>query len=280
MIKKMILASVLLVTSLGLRLLAEQEDNPALEDDSTVLVDDSIVLEDTDGFYSKYIADRLSVGLGVTRFRLSDGDLTPSDGSTKSFLGAIRKLNEKQSSIPRIVVQYLLNDYLKLEFTHDEVAARAQNIDLNGTPGPVDGTIKMSGPIFSLLAQYPIKNRLYPYAGIGFAPWRAQFKYTPSPWWHLGWADPEDYEQYGSKGEYRNHKRRDMVVKGDSAPVLTAGLAVKVTKDIELDFMVRHIRLVSDGEFYTTLGSRTYLTREGEFPMTHTAYGASLKYVF
>jgi hypothetical protein len=227
--------------------------------------------------YDLLIAERLSAGGRITSFRLKETERPHDPEQTLTFLGHLNELQAQQDHSVRPVVQYKLCRYLAIEYTEDEVAARTQNYSDGPNEGPSDGTVSMSGPVYTVTLRLPIKNTVTPFVGFGYAPWTAEFEYAP--WWHLGWPSPEAYAAAGSPGTSTGRVRH-MVVEDDTSQVLTLGVALKLHRYAELEVMMRKVELTSEANFYAQSGGPRSLVRSGEFPMDHTSYGVALKVVF
>jgi len=227
--------------------------------------------------YETLIEERLSIGARITSYSLSETERPPDPNQELTFLGNLNRLHSVSNNRIQPVVTYRICRYLALEYTQDRVSARTQNRDTDGTEGSYDGTVQLSGPIFSAMLRVPIYDRIIPYVGIGYASWSA--KYIYEPWWHLGWGSPEQYDKAGRPGTSTG-KIRHMYVEDDSATVLTLGLAIKLSRYAELDFMMRRMDLMSKAEFVAELGSEMRPLRSGDFPMKHRAYGAALSVIF
>lgn len=227
--------------------------------------------------YDLLVARRLSLGAQTSRFSLRETERPADPNQELTYLGHINRLEAEQDSAPHLVAGYELCPYLSVEYTDDRVAARAYNYDVDGVAGPTDGTVVLSGPIFSVQARLPLYDTVFPFVGYGYAPWSASFEYAP--WWHLGWPSPEAYAEAGSPGTRVGHQRI-MELDDDTANVLTAGVAVKLHRHAELDFCMRRMDLTAPARFYTQIGQTRTLLRSGEFPMDHTSYSVALKAVF
>ncbi len=238
------------------------------------LVEERSWLEAT---YETLIAKRLSVGGRITSYSLKETERPPDPKQELTFIGNLDRLHAVNESRIQPVVAYRLSPYLALEYTQDRVAARTQNRNIGDTEGSYDGTIQLSGPVFSAMLRVPIYDRVIPYVGIGYASWKA--KYIYEPWWHLGWGSPEQYDRAGRPGTSTG-KIRHMYVEDDSCYVFTLGLAIKLSRYAELDFMMRRMDMTSTADFYAKLGREMRPMREGEFPMKHSAYGAALSVIF
>jgi len=195
-------------------------------------------------FYGKHIdpliGKRLTVGARMVENKLKETSRPANRDDGLTFLGYINELEPLDESGVRLVVGYRLCPYLGVEFSHDEVAARTRNYN-NGLS---DGILRLSGPVFTALIGYPVTEQIYPYIGIGYAPWSAEFEHDE--WWHLDYDSPEAYEAHGSpKGVLYEDRSRCIEVGDDSAVFFTIGVAYRFHRHAQLDVMMRQIDLTS-----------------------------------
>lgn len=228
-------------------------------------------------FYSRFVKGRFWVGARISSFKLKETERPNDPAQELTFLGHLTTLFDEQESVPRVTAGFWLCPYIGFEVTHDRVAAETFNSARDGSLGPSDGVVVMSGPIYNAFLQVPLYDRIFPYVGIGYAPWKTKFEHAP--WWNLGWGSPESYAMAGDP-EKNTGKVREMVVEDDSSRVLTMGVSLRLTEHLNLDFMMRRMDLLSKAEFYTQLGPNRALTRTGEFPLSHKAFGVGLSLVF
>jgi hypothetical protein len=226
-------------------------------------------------FYSTFIKERLSAGFRVTSFSLTDPDRPEDETREETFIGYVNELQEEDNNQIHPTILYKLHRYVSLEFTMDEVAARTQNFNNN----LADGVVVMSGPIFNLFLTYPMMDdRISPYIGLGYAPWTSEFDHDA--WWMLGWDSPEAYEAAGSPGTSDGGYERRIIVEDDSGVVWTVGVNAKLHRYAELDFMVRGITLDPANEHGVMFDGVYSKSREGDFDMSHIAFGCALRVIF
>ncbi len=224
--------------------------------------------------YREVIEDRLELGLRISRFKMRTTRRPEDENRELTFLGYINRLEPLQSSSPRLSIGYHINRYLTVEFTHDEVAARTWNFNNELS----DGVVRMSGPIFSVITKYPIKERFIPYAGFGYAPWKARFDHDA--WWTLGWSSPEHYEAAGSPSISQSGRRRVIEVDDDSSMVISGGLEVRAARHLLIDVRVSLFSLSSDARFYQVWNDARDLSRTGNFNLSHTRYSMGMRMIF
>lgn len=226
-------------------------------------------------FYSAFIKERLSAGVRITSFSLTDPDRPEDETREETFIGYVNELQEDNNNQIHPTILYKLHRYVAFEFTMDEVAARTQNFNND----LADGVVVMSGPIFNLFFTYPMMDdRISPYVGIGYAPWTSEFDHDA--WWMLGWGSPEEYEAAGSPGISPNGYERRILVEDDSGMVWTVGVNAKLHRRAELDFMVRGISLDPANEHGVMFDGVYAKKREGDFDMSHIAFGCALRFIF
>lgn len=225
-----------------------------------------------DALYRTAIENRLGVGLRITSFQLRETSRPADEERLETFVGYVNELHEEDKTGVWPVITYRISDYLGLELTWGEVAARTFNFNTDLS----DGVVRMNGPIVGLTAQYPIRGYLCPFVGLGYAPWSASFDHEP--WWRLGWLTPEQYEDAGSPPDQAGERPRLMVVEDDSAIVYSLGVTVHLHRYVDLDIMVRRMSLDSKVRHYR--GDPLLLERVGSFPLDHTTVAMGLHGVF
>ena len=223
----------------------------------------------------QYLAGRLTAGLRLVNNTLKNTSRPADREGGLTFLGYINQLDQQDKSGLRVVAAYRFCPYFGVELSHDEVAARTRNYN-NGLS---DGILRLSGPVFTALIGYPVTEQIYPYIGIGYAPWSAEFEHDE--WWLLDYDSPEAYEAHGSpKGVLYEDRSRCIEVGDDSAVFFTIGVAYRFHRHAQLDVMMRQIDLTSKACFYYDYSGERELQSEGEFTMKHTTFGITLSYVF
>lgn len=234
-----------------------------------------------DDFYSRYVADRLSAGLAYTRssFRKTH---VPYDRTQKSnYLGNLNRLEEADVDGFGLSLQYDFSPQVALCLAKGTSASlRTWNADNSSC----DGSLELSGYSAEVLFRHPIAvgdTILFPTVGIGAEYVTASYK--ASPWWHLGWSSPEDYEHFGNgSGQPRGGVVRQMSVEDPGvSPILSIGLTARVSGRCDVDLFWQCVGSAdADASFYRQEGSRRFLMRDGSFPTEHTAVLLAVRYVF
>ncbi len=224
--------------------------------------------------YRELIEERLEIGARISRFKMRSPRRPEDEKRELTFLGYINRLEPVQSSSARLSIGYHINRYLTLEFTHDAVAARTWNFNNELS----DGVVRMSGPVFSVITKYPIKERFIPYAGLGYALWKSRFDHDA--WWTLGWSSPERYQEAGSPATSQTGRRRIIEVDDDSCIVISGGLEVRAARHLLIDVRVSLFSLSSDARFYQVWNDARHLSGTGNFNLSHTLYSMGMRMMF
>lgn len=222
--------------------------------------------------YKEAIDSRLGLGFRFSTLRLTKSRRPADELQEETFIGNINELHASNSLHLRPVITYRLSEYMMLEASWSRVSAKTINFNNHLS----DGVIKMHGPTFMVMGQYPLAGYVCPYVGLGFAPWSASFH--PDPWWGLGWHTPEEYEEAGSPPNQKGKGPRHMEVKSGSGTILGLGIILRLHRHVDLDFTVRRISVASKASFYR--GEPATLEHTGKFTMDHTLYGLAVHGVF
>lgn len=234
-------------------------------------------LEDRNGFYGRYLANRLAIGLGVSSFALREKQRDGGSDRHGNFIGLINHLDEANPVGVFPTCRYRFCRNLGMELTMSRVEAETTNF--GSSEG--DGKVVAQGPIVNLILECPLwDGRVTPYAGIGYTYQSGSFE--ERPWWHLDYPSPERYAAGGAtKNTLHGIHYREMEVSDDTGPVYSLGVRTRIHRNAELDLMVRYADITCDAEFVFRYpdGTREH-SRSGEFPLANTTCGASLRFVF
>lgn len=213
-----------------------------------------------------------AVGTRVTQYWLLDTSREKGD----TFLGSIDGLDARQDLWPyKVFAQWNLGSHAFLEGTWDRVEAVAQS---EHGKGDSDGTLEMYGPVLTLNGRLPTGTRFTPFAGIGLAPWRANFDHAS--WHHYGYESVAEWKADGSPTEPRNGKVRHINVDDSVGYVATLGVDVALGKDWVLDFYGRYMDISTDHQFTVDQGHTRLINVEGAFPLDNIAIGIGLARTF
>jgi len=211
--------------------------------------------------------ERFSIGTRITHY-----ELKTNRKDNPTFLGHINQMEAIQDHAPtKLYADWWFCRYSGLELTWDHVKARTHNEDPEGIS---DGNMIARGPIATVMLRYPNTTRVTPHVGVGMAFMSVSF--DEEPWWALGYASPQDYEDLGRPAVARG-KTREMLPK-DSANgvVVVAGLDVRLTQHWSADLYWRDMDLDTEMGYRTAGDVKSART----IPLGNTVMGAGVKYVF
>jgi hypothetical protein len=221
------------------------------------------------------IAGRLEVGVRVSQFSLledSSGALDAFGVPQGTFIGTINGLEEEQELIPpEVFVHFNLNQYIGIELAYDSLELKTRTVDDKS-----DGTLTMSGPVFSLIGRYPTGGSFTPYAGLGVALFGAEF--DAQAHWALGFTNPEEFAAAGSPSTPNGGRTRTMFVDDGTGVVLTGGCLWRFADDWAADAFVRYMDIDSSALFRVQVSGRTTTEGTGTFIGENLAFGIGVRY--
>jgi len=221
---------------------------------------------------SDFLDGHLDLGVRMTKNELEDNTRPIED----SFLGNITELEGDEDYSMRFFVDVMFIKYLGMEWTTDELTADT----INYNNGQSDGSVEISGPIWSIVGRYPNPTRFTPYAGIGKAYMDASF--TNDKWWNLGYPSEAMWINLGRPSTGYRSVRRNITVSGEDVNVMFFGCAIRITDWLSADIYYRTMDITLDAHYERT-GAYSFddvQTEDGEFTLDHTTMGFGLKYVF
>ncbi|MBP5543891.1 MAG: hypothetical protein ILM98_07435 [Kiritimatiellae bacterium] len=230
------------------------------------------------GFYENWIEGKLSLGLTVSTYSLTDGK-RPANRQD-DFLGNINELKESHPNRLLPTLEYQACDYLCVGLSYMHVEAST----LNFNNGEGDGNAVMKGPVFTAEATYPFwEKRLYPHVGVGVAFLAGDFE--EDTWWHLGYSSPDSWASLGSpKKELRGNHYRYIDVDDETPVFFTIGLSCRPHPRVKLDISYRRISIDPDCEFgYNYVGPKLNgkdKHSDGDFDLSGEFWLFSASYVF
>lgn len=255
---------------------ATRTELPARTD--TTLSDSPGWLEEHTG---GWISERLTIGLAVSRLHLTANHRTASRDSGKTFVGFVNLLELEDETAWAPVITYWVARYLRVSATWEDVEASAYNYDKGNIEeyAHSDGTVEVSGPVFSLEAVWPfLDDTLFPHVGAGV--FFAHGSFHESPFWYLGYSSQDSYEAYGSPTTTRARYTREIHVDDDIGWLASAGIAWRPFKHFQLDLEVRQTWVDVDCEFGYMRRSGWEPHRNGDFSLDNTAWTLSAAFVF
>lgn len=237
----------------------------------------------SDSFFSKYISNRLSVGVSYASASMKELT-TPHENA---YLGNLDTLRENDTGAFGIVIRYDFCDYVGVEFSND---FRADLDAYNYGDESCDGTLELSGHRFQLNLQYPFElgalgdfaegQFIVPYVGIGFYDVSASWSHAN--WWHWGWSSPDSYDRFagGVQAPHKGYSRWMVPEDPGNATEITIGVGFKLFDHAGLDVFYRRIDIDDvEAEFHRN-SATGHLMREGSFPAACSQFGVMLRYIF
>lgn len=230
------------------------------------------------------LENHLRLGFRLRRLYLHDHTRTPDD----SFRGSISRLRVRQPESPLafLTAEWRFNRFLGLQLGWEQV--RAQTFTFQNTPSlnHTDGDVSVFGPSLTALVRFPNRTRLTPFAGLGYAWLDAHFAHNPA--WQNGFggatreADYAAWRAAGAPPWPNEGIRRTITLRDCDAWLLVWGLEFRLTDQLDVCLFAQYADV--DGADLTQRMTRTDTQllelRHGTFPMSHTAYGAGVRWTF
>lgn len=233
--------------------------------------------ESNGGFYDTWIRDRLSVGLGITAFKLTKNHRTPDINRKKNFIGAVTELHECREFLLTPSISYSWNDYFQTTLSYADITANTENF--NNHLG--DGHVHYRGPILALEGTYPLLDgQLITHAGAGIGFLWGDFH--EDKWWNLGYASYDSWVYRGSPSwrTQLNYYREIHVDEFEMPIFFNLGATYRFTPNWGIDFTARYMMLDPDNDFGYHYTSRYERHNVGDFDLTHFAFTLSATYTF
>ncbi len=204
------------------------------------------------------LASRLELGTRLTAGTLTDTS-RPMDNR---FLGSINKLKDDQDLSPyKVFANYWLLDWIGVGVSYEKLAAKTWSEgEEQGVLIPyTDGTFEADGPILSLLAAYPNRTRLTPFAELGYLFFTGSFDAAPE------WGNAHGIEGYQDFA----------IVQENGGFVWGLGCAAQLWRNWEVDILFRQI--TASVVVNHVIGSDTR-PNDYEFPLDSNWFGFGVKY--
>ena len=227
-------------------------------------------------FREIWLADRLTLGVGVGAASLTDNHRRADKESGYTYVGFVNELEDEHATFLSPEITWWAARNLRLHLSYDHVEGHTRNYNNHRS----DGTVRLRGPLFEAEFVYPlVADTLFPHVGVGFAWEKAKFK--PETWWRLGWTSAEEYEADGRVGKAMNGHFRIIEVDDDIAWVLSAGVSWRPSPRVQLDASIRHVWVEPDCEYGEYTEKRGYEVQQtGNFWLDHLTASVSASYVF
>lgn len=227
-----------------------------------------------DHFYARFIARRITLEPRIRTFTLRHPDRPPDENREKTFVGAINELNAIDDVALRFSLGYRITPIFSTQLGYENLGARTMNFNNNLS----DGNVRMSGPILSIRARYPVTTFFSPYVELGYAFMRARFNHDA--WWTWGWSSPEAYDAAGRPQASRNNRRRFIDVTDDTGFAASIGFILQPHERISFNAEMRRLDLTAKAHAYGRTGETIQTFGKGEFPLSHNAYSFGMIFLF
>ena len=238
---------------------------------------DLAMLGSTESWYRTWVEDRLSVGLSFYTYRFLKNDRHGRVENEGTFVGFITHLGEEDSLEVAPTVTYRFTPYVRMGFSYESYSASTRNFNT----GVGDGSIEMSGPLFSVEGAYPMFwGELVPHAGLGIALLSSDFQ--TDRWWGLDYPTEEDWKAVGSPSN-KTYGRRHRMIRIDDETAFFAQLGATWSPHprFELDFTMRYMRIDPDCAFGYLYNNGKWVARHhGDFDLTNLTFLLTASWVF
>lgn len=240
-----------------------------------------------EGWTASWLSERLTLGLAVSRIRLSDNHRPPhrpdswgSKGTT--FLGALNLMELEEETVVVPVATYWVARYLRAKATWENMEARVYNYndaDPYGPHGQTDGIAKMHGPVVTLEGVWPLlDDTLFPHVGAGLFYGFGDF--DEDTFWHLGYSSQEAWEERGKPRKTAGNHYREIHMDDGLGWVASAGLAWRPMRHFEVDLEMRKTWVTSDAEYGYVKNSGWESHHPGEFSFENVTWSLAASWVF
>ena len=229
-----------------------------------------------ESFYDSYIKGRIHVGLSATTSFAKE--TTAPAGTT--YLGNIYHFKEDETTGIGFNVRLDLCDYVALSFAND---AHLKLASWNKNIAASDGALEIDGTALQVLLQYPFRFEdgwsLTPYIGLGVSDIEAKWSYAP--WWHYGWATPEDYRTYGNGStDTRGSSRWMVLAEPDRAFTFSVGVSCQLLEHLDIDVFYRQVAVDDIDATFRYNRIHGPVAARGSYPAEYSTLGLALRYVF
>jgi hypothetical protein len=230
-----------------------------------------------------FARDRIQVGMRISHKTL----LSPT---SDSFIGSVDTLEEVQHYLPpQLFLSILVNRYLGIELSHDQIEAET----ITSTDGHTDGVLNLRGPTLQIFGNLPfvlnvgsVPTRMAARAGLGVAYLRGTFE--DEPWWHHGFpGPPEDSKQLyadwvadGAPEWPNDGLKRHMSVEDDVTWFMAASLQARFYDRLSAELRLQYMELQSDATVSLTFGDAPHQKRYGSFDLDTISLGLGVLYTF
>ena len=227
-------------------------------------------------FREIWIADRLTVGLGIGASTLTDNHRRADKESGFTYVGFVNSLEDKRATFLSPEATWWAARNLRLHLSMDHVEGHTRNYNNHHS----DGTVRLRGPLLEAQCIFPLlDDTLFPYVGIGAALEKATF--DSEEWWKLGWYSREEYLANAKPGKAKGGYFREIRVDDEIAWTVSGGVSWRPIPRLQLDAALRHVWVEPKceyGEYREKSGYHADL--HGKFWLDHLTAVISASYVF
>lgn len=232
----------------------------------------------------KMLEDRVAIGTRMEYFKLK----TEKD----DFIGSIDKLDAKQNYDPtRIFLDLNLIRYWNMDFYLEASWTRiAMGTVTTYNHNQNDGTLELSGPLFSVNAAYSNSTRFTPYGGIG----AVYFNHTSvsKGWWHYGFSPDENDDWRPADREYAYWRAngspswpnggftRTFELDKAWGWLINLGCDAELINNLHADLNFRYTDVTVDNTYTMAFYGDPVDIRYSEFDVSHYTVSLGLKYQF
>ena len=226
-----------------------------------------------------WIHGRLEIGWRLAMPNLDD-DYCWDESQETGFLGTMSWFEEKDDvELTNFILAYHFTDWFGVSASWDQIAATAYTHTIDHH---IDGDWKEHGPtLTAVLATPKLFGFLVPYGEFGVHFPTA--KYEARPWWNLGYASQEIYDEFDHPKKARHGYRRIINATETDSTTFVWGVGLKcyLTDNLVIDVTYRHVDVDETAHFYLMSGSHL-LTDNGyyDIPLSYSELCAGLRWAF
>lgn len=227
-----------------------------------------------------FFDDHLKVGFRPVFVDLTDATRNPVDSNSNgkidgnellavSYLGSIYKLDQAQDYLlPSLYARWMFTDWVGVDLSYENIRADAINYwsVVSGNPPISDGRFHLSGPVVSVILQYPNGTIFTPAAGAGIAFLSSDF--DEDPYWH-GVVNDVGIRQF-------------IDTDNDVGFSVFGACDARLSDTISILVYLRYMAASVDAHYYIedTAGNITDDRGITKFPFDSIGYGAGIQYNF
>lgn len=229
-----------------------------------------------------WLADRLTLGLGIRLAHFTANHRPPDRDGGKTFVGFVNEIDLRNDTLVVPVVTYWAARYLRLGATWECLKGKTYNYDPDNPHGPhlhSDGQERLEGPVFTVEGLWPLlDDTLFPHAGAGLFYGMGDFR--EEEFWYYGYGSQASYEADGKPKETKSNFKREIHSDDAFGFLLTAGVAWRPFTHFQVDLDVRQMWVEPDIEYGYMKKKGWEHHRDGELTFDNVTWTLSASYVF